>query len=310
MPRIRTIKPEFFRHEGLYECEQKYNIPARLVFAGLFICCDREGRFRWKPNQLKLDIMPFDNVNIELVLDVLAKEGFIMKYQFDASPTRASRVNDACFTEFYGWIPSWSKHQHINGRESNSTYPDPEDCKIISFKNKEIQMEIDTCFTRRDASPTRASRDTDLHVHARGEGKGKEGKGKEEKRKSKQKEKSQIDLFSDNIREVFEYWQFVMHHPKAKLDKRRVDLIRSALELGYSRDDLCLAVDGCKLTPHNMGQNEKGECYDGLHVIFRDAGQIDRFLKNASNPPLQKDRLNENIGVATEWLQTKNGEQQ
>ena len=45
MARIRTIKPEFFRHEGLYELEQETGFAIRVAFAGLWTACDREGRF-------------------------------------------------------------------------------------------------------------------------------------------------------------------------------------------------------------------------------------------------------------------------
>jgi hypothetical protein len=34
--RIRTIKPEFFHHEGIYEAELQSNLPLRLAFIGLW----------------------------------------------------------------------------------------------------------------------------------------------------------------------------------------------------------------------------------------------------------------------------------
>src|SRR5580658_8914126 len=103
MSRIRTVKPELFNHEGLFEAEQHYQLPLRLAFIALFTCCDREGRFRWQPRRLKLDILPYDNVDISRVLDALVTRGFIVKYEHQG--------------EFYGCIPSWSRHQHINHRE-------------------------------------------------------------------------------------------------------------------------------------------------------------------------------------------------
>ena len=53
MARIRTIKPEFFRHLELYELERDSGLPIRIAFAGLFTVCDREGVFRWKAHELK-----------------------------------------------------------------------------------------------------------------------------------------------------------------------------------------------------------------------------------------------------------------
>src|SRR5262245_7893387 len=110
MTKIRTVKPELFRHEELFNAEKFSQLPLRLAFIGLFTCCDREGRFRWKHKQLKLDILPYDDIDMEAVLDALAAYGFIVKYQVDR--------------ELYGCIPSWSKHQHINIREANSLLPD------------------------------------------------------------------------------------------------------------------------------------------------------------------------------------------
>lgn len=47
MARIRTIKPEFFRHEGLQDLEQANpGAYAMLVFAALWGHCDKHGRSR------------------------------------------------------------------------------------------------------------------------------------------------------------------------------------------------------------------------------------------------------------------------
>ncbi len=56
--RIRTIKPEFFLHEGLHDLGDPL---ARLAFIGLWCYSDRAGRFRWKPRALKILILPYDD---------------------------------------------------------------------------------------------------------------------------------------------------------------------------------------------------------------------------------------------------------
>ena len=60
MARIRTIKPEFYRHHDLFLAEKESGLPLRLAFSGLWLCADKEGRFKWNPNQLKLDELPYD----------------------------------------------------------------------------------------------------------------------------------------------------------------------------------------------------------------------------------------------------------
>ena len=151
MARIRSIKPEFFRHEGLFEAERETGLPLRVAFAGLWTAADREGRFQWKPRQLKLDALPYDDVDFSRVLDALMTGGHIVKYTVDGVA--------------YGCIPSWSAHQVINNRESASEFPSVEEGSIESTTSTR-EARVD------DATSTRL-------VHAPVEGKGREGKGKE-----------------------------------------------------------------------------------------------------------------------------------
>lgn len=112
MARIRTVKPEFFRHEKLFEAEKQSGLPLRVAFAGLWTAADREGRFAWVPRALKLDCLPFDDVDFSAVLDALAAAEFIVKYQASGKA--------------YGCIPSWKDHQHVNHREAQSRIPAPQ----------------------------------------------------------------------------------------------------------------------------------------------------------------------------------------
>jgi hypothetical protein len=143
--RIRTIKPELFRHEGLQDLQLTTNIPVMLVFVGLFTHADREGRFKWSARQLKLDILPFIPFDMEEALELLRKNGFIRKYESDG--------------QAFGYFPTWKHHQVVNHREIASRIPEP-------------PVE-DACGTREprvsDASTTRELRVTDLPGHARGE---------------------------------------------------------------------------------------------------------------------------------------------
>jgi DNA-binding Lrp family transcriptional regulator len=86
------------------------------------------------------------------------------------------------------------------------------------------------------------------------------------------------------VEEIFDAWKSKLNHPRAKLDDKRRKLIEKALQ-DYSDDDIITAFDGCSKTPHNMGDNDRGEVYDGLHIILRDAEQIERFMRNSTNPP-------------------------
>lgn len=108
------------------------------------------------------------------------------------------------------------------------------------------------------------------------------------------------------LNQVFAHWKQTLNHPDAMLDARRKQLIREALRMGYTTAQLCQAITGCSLTPHNMGQNAQGERYDGLHLILRDGNQIDRFIHNAHHPPRQISRAEQqtkaNIETLQQWL--------
>ncbi len=67
------------------------------------------------------------------------------------------------------------------------------------------------------------------------------------------------------------------------------------------------AIIGCSLTPFNMGDNPRGQRYDGLNIIFKDADNIDRFIKNKFCPPKPKTKAEKftenNIAAITAWAQ-------
>lgn len=82
----------------------------------------------------------------------------------------------------------------------------------------------------------------------------------------------------EQVKEVFEYWKTTLSHKSAKMDKKRVEKIRSALTLGYPLPILKNAIEGCLHSKYHMGENPDGKKYDSLGLILRDADHIDRFL--------------------------------
>jgi hypothetical protein len=114
---------------------------------------------------------------------------------------------------------------------------------------------------------------------------------------------------STAVQNIFEHWKTVMNHPQAQLDSKRRTLIAKALKLGYTPAQLCEAIEGCSITPHNLGHNDKGQRYDGLHIIFGSSDQIDRFIHNAKSPPRllsAADRHTQsNVQTLQGWMQKK-----
>lgn len=158
MARIRTVKPEVCLHDGLFELEQETGLPIRFAYIGLWTQADREGRFRWQPRKLKVQLLPYDELDFGDVLNALERGGFIIRYCLKGDPGNV-----------YGCIPSFSRHQVINNREKPSDIPDPyaSDCEI-------------TTSTRAPRVPHACP--TESQVCA-GEGKGREGKGRGKERK-------------------------------------------------------------------------------------------------------------------------------
>lgn len=100
-----------------------------------------------------------------------------------------------------------------------------------------------------------------------------------------------------------------MNHPHAKLDPKRKTLIKNALSWGYSVDALCQAITGCSLTPHNCGENNQGQRYDGLHLILKNSDQIDRFINNCHYPPRTRTEAERktvaNVQSIQRWIDQK-----
>lgn len=146
MPRIRTIKPEFFRDEELQDLQgQHTTMPIMLVYAALWGHCDKNGTFEWRPKQLKLDILPFLPFSMDHALELLEGAGFIKKFE--------------AMGKHYGSIPCFLKHQRISGSEA-----------IDPAKYPEYQQHAE----KEAIGKQRGSTEDNLVSQ---EGKGREGKG-------------------------------------------------------------------------------------------------------------------------------------
>lgn len=139
MPRIRTIKPEFF----ISDTVTTLPIRARLTWIGLWTHCDDYGRCRDNVKLIKAAVWPLDNVSLRDItedLDALHDAGLLLTYEVDGRT--------------YLQVTSWTEHQKVD-RPSKSPIPAP---------NGKVH-------TRESLASPRESLDR--------ERKGKEGKGRE-----------------------------------------------------------------------------------------------------------------------------------
>ena len=141
MPRIRTVKPEFWTDESVVELEYH----ERLLFIGLWNFCDDQGFIDYKPKQIKMRIFPGDTIDVEEAIAALHRASLVVAFE---SP-------DGVVLR----IRNWSKHQRVtNPAKPRFSLGDLRECTL--------------------GDPTvQSPREESLVLS--GERKGKEGKGEE-----------------------------------------------------------------------------------------------------------------------------------
>jgi len=105
MARSRNIKPGFFTNDVLAELAPL----TRLLFAGLWTLCDRDGRCEDRPKRIKGQVLAYDNCDADGMLQELAEAGFIARYK-----SKGQAVIQ---------VLAWDKHQNPHCKEVASTLP-------------------------------------------------------------------------------------------------------------------------------------------------------------------------------------------
>ncbi len=110
MARARNIKPGLFKNEILGVADPLYT----LLFEGLWLLADREGRLEDRPMRIKAEIFPYrEGLNVNAMLDWLQSQGFIVRYS-------AGGVSCIFILEF-------RKHQNPHKNETESELPSPDE---------------------------------------------------------------------------------------------------------------------------------------------------------------------------------------
>lgn len=105
MPRIRTIKPDFFSNEQLGQLSAE----ARLLFIGLWTLADREGRLEDRPIRIKAQLFPYDSWPVDGLLDSLHDAELISRYEAEGKK---------CIQ-----ITNFVKHQYTHPKENSFGLP-------------------------------------------------------------------------------------------------------------------------------------------------------------------------------------------
>ena len=105
--RARNVKPGLFTNEILCEYDPWFI----LLFEGIWLMADREGRLLDNPAKIKRQLFPTRKVNVEKGLTTLAEDLFIKRYVVENTKIIQ--------------ILNWKKHQSPHVNEGASTLPAP-----------------------------------------------------------------------------------------------------------------------------------------------------------------------------------------
>lgn len=116
MARARNLKPGLFKNEVLGVADPLYTI----LFEGLWILADREGRLEDRPLRIKGEVFPYRNLEVDPMLGWLEEQGFIRRYVVAGKR--------------YILILEFVKHQNPHKNETESVIPAPEEIGTTSEK--------------------------------------------------------------------------------------------------------------------------------------------------------------------------------
>jgi hypothetical protein len=237
MPRIRSIKPEFWEDERIGTLSRD----ARLLYLGLISLADDEGRFRASSVLLRAQVFPYDHkTDVPAWMDELVAAGRVVRYSFDG--------------ETFGAIKTFPRHQKID-RPTPSKLPSPDDPGAI--REPSTSPREDSTSPRRALAIDRELSSTDQE----GIWKGREGirsGGDQDLVPGPGPQSASADT---RVREVVELWnkEAAPDFGRVKaLGPKRPAKIREALKAVPDLEDWRKAIRQLNAWPHAHGKNDTG----------------------------------------------------
>lgn len=129
MTKTLTIDTEFFANEA------EVAPLARLLYAGLWMVADREGRLEERERGIKTMILPYDDCEIGKLLIDLSIHGLIKRYPVEVAQDQRQKI--------FIQIVDWTKHNLPHATEPESTIPPCEAGRVIDWH------EYVACFSPR-----------------------------------------------------------------------------------------------------------------------------------------------------------------
>lgn len=271
--RIRTIKPEFWKHDLLSELPES----THMLAAALLNYADDEGYFNANPSLIKAECFPLrePSVSVPESLRSLQSIGFL-----DFGTGSDGRR--------YGRVAKFSEHQRVS-------HPTPSKIKGFGIVWTDSgNSPEDSGSLREDSAPERKGREQGTGNREVEE---EQGSGKESLVASSddgggdppEPKKHKPDSLADKASRVLAHYR--THHPKAYKSGELAEtsniwkLLKARWVEGCTVEDICKAIDGLHLSSHHTGQNDSGAVYLGLEYAIRTPDAVTKFIELAENPP-------------------------
>lgn len=134
--RARNIKPGILRNEFFGTADPLLTI----LFEGLWMIADREGRLEDRPMLIKADVFPYrEGIDVNGGLTVIEREGFIQRYE----------VNGKRYIQ----IKNFLEHQKPHSTEKQSLIPPPPVVTEEAKKIKEQKQDV-IVINKNNSEPT------------------------------------------------------------------------------------------------------------------------------------------------------------
>lgn len=209
-----------------------------ILFEGLWCLADCNGVLEDRPLRIKAEIFPYREISD---LNIFLQELEMMGFI-----TRYSHAKTALIQ-----VNKFIEHQKPHPTEKGSGYP--------------VFIEADGI--------------SDLNAKKNGDILFKQPSSLNEEPLSEEGSKEPLpEKKSDDVGLIFGYWQTALNHPSSKLTNDRRGKLKARIKEGYSLEQICSAIDGCKNSPYHMGDNDQGKVYDDIELICRTGSQLEKFI--------------------------------
>ena len=102
--------------------------------------------------------------------------------------------------------------------------------------------------------------------------------------KDKKPMPSKLDPVKDH-QSIFDYWVLVMSKGNStQLTPKRLANIKARLKDGYTVAEIKQAIDGCRLDPFSMGDNDRNKPFNDIELICRTGEKLESFIPCAKPP--------------------------